>query len=97
MTDKAFIKKRGLSRSSDSFALENEIAKKFRLTTEKSSERGTLITGNKEEFRKLEPAGFRVKIFPDSNIIEIGSYRIDVEKEPPEVPVRITNSRKFKR
>jgi hypothetical protein len=89
LTDKAFIKKRGVFRSSNAFSLENETATKFGLAVEKNSPQGTLISGNRKQFRNIESEGFRVKILPDTNILEIGSYRIDIEKGPPEVPLEL--------
>jgi subtilisin family serine protease len=96
LTDKAFIKKRGLSRSSDAFSLENETATKFGLAVEKSSSEGTLISGNREQFRNIESEGFRVKILPNTNILEIGSYRIDTEKESHDISSGISFTENFK-
>jgi hypothetical protein len=85
MTDKALIKKRGISRSSDAFSLENKTAIKFGFSVEKSSPEGTLISGEKEQFRKLESEGFRVKVLPATNILRVGSYEIDIEKGLTEI------------
>jgi len=97
LTDKAFIKKRGLARSSEAFSLENDTAKKFGLSVEKSSPEGTLISGNREQFRNIESEGFRVKILPNTNILEIGSFRIDTEKESHGVSAGISLTENFKK
>ncbi|HSF50331.1 MAG TPA: hypothetical protein VLA74_06175 [Nitrososphaeraceae archaeon] len=58
---------------------------KFGFSVEKSSPEGTLISGEKEQFRKLESEGFRVKVLPATNILRVGSYEIDIEKGLTEI------------
>ena len=97
MTDKAYIKKRGVSRSADAFALENQTANKLGFTVEKNTQDGTLISGDKEQFRKIESEGYRVKVLPNTNILEIGSYRIDTEKAPHNMSEGMSFTENFKK
>jgi hypothetical protein len=68
--------------------LENNIAKKYGFQIEKNFSSGTLISGdNLEELSKIEAEGYRVKNYPDTNILNIGLSSIDSEKEElPDLP-----------
>ncbi len=48
---------------------------------------GMLVRGTDSQFEALEAAGFRVKLLPDTNLLRIGRYTIDVETDAePDVP-----------
>jgi hypothetical protein len=48
---------------------------------------GVLVRGTDSQFEALEAAGFRVKLLPDTNLLRIGRYTIDVETDAePDVP-----------
>jgi subtilisin family serine protease len=48
---------------------------------------GVLVRGTDAQFEQLEAAGFRVKLLPDTNLLRIGRYTIDVETNAePDVP-----------
>jgi hypothetical protein len=89
MTDKAFISKRGNSRNQDTFSTESEMARKYGFVPLMSYEHGTIIDkGTPEEYKKLEKEGYRVKIIPKAEILDIQSsgYYIDTEKGLPSIP-----------
>ncbi len=50
---------------------------------------GTLISGTDKQYAALEDRGYRVKLLPDTNILTVGSYRIDIEKGEPKVPASL--------
>jgi subtilisin family serine protease len=50
---------------------------------------GTLIHADRQQLAQLEEQGFRVKMLPDRNILGVGSYRIDVEAGPPDLPTEL--------
>ncbi|HEU4448145.1 MAG TPA: S8 family serine peptidase [Nitrososphaeraceae archaeon] len=89
MTDKAFITKRGSARNQDTFSLENEAAQKYGFVPLMSYEHGTIIDkGTPDEYKKLEKEGYRVKIIPKAEILDIqaAGYYIDTEKGLPDIP-----------
>ena len=48
---------------------------------------GVLVRGTDGQYEALEAAGFRVKLLPDTNLLRIGRYTIDVETDAvPDVP-----------
>src|SRR5262245_38630533 len=48
---------------------------------------GVLVRGTDSQFEALEDAGYRVKLLPDTNLLRIGRYTIDVETAAePDVP-----------
>ena len=48
---------------------------------------GMLVRGTDRQFKALEAAGYRVKLLPDTNLLRIGRYTIDVETDAePDVP-----------
>src|SRR5262245_18239393 len=48
---------------------------------------GMLVRGTDSQFEQLEAAGYRVKVLPDTNLLRVGRYTIDVETgAEPEVP-----------
>ncbi len=88
MVDKAILTWRGGGRSVRALAQETAAADRVGAARELATPTGTIISGSDEQFRELESQGYRVKVLPDTNILRIGRYRIDVERaEPaPEVP-----------
>ena len=48
---------------------------------------GAIVRGTDAQFEALQAAGFRVKLLPDTNLLHIGRYTIDVEAGVvPDVP-----------
>ena len=48
---------------------------------------GALVRGTDVQYEALQAAGFRVKLLPDTNLLHIGRYTIDVETDAvPKVP-----------
>ncbi|WP_148685689.1 S8 family serine peptidase [Candidatus Nitrosocosmicus hydrocola] len=87
MVDKALITKRDASRTEESVNAEMNVAEKFGFKVEKKLSHGTLVTmDNKSQLSNLEKEGFRVKIFPDMDVLQIGLSTINVEKNLIDVP-----------
>lgn len=92
MTDKAFISKRGQARNQDTFSSESETAQKYGFVPLMSYEHGTIIDkGTPDEYRQLEKEGYRVKIIPKAEILDIQSagYYINTEKGLPDIPLEL--------
>ena len=64
-------------------------AESLGLTVEASPPHATLVSGSAKQYAELEAQGFRVKVLPDTNILSVGSYRIDVEAAAPKVPAAL--------
>ena len=99
MTDKAFITKRGYARNQETFSLENETAQKYGFVPLMSYEHGTVIDkGTPEEYKKLEKEGYRVKIIPKAEILDLEAvgYYIDTEKGLPDIPSELQIPESFK-
>ncbi|HEX2085500.1 MAG TPA: S8 family serine peptidase [Solirubrobacteraceae bacterium] len=47
---------------------------------------GALIRADRRRLRRLEGLGFRVKVLPDTDVLNVGAFRIDVTKAPPKIP-----------
>ena len=58
---------------------------------------GTLVSGKEENFAELEKQGYRVKLLPDTNILEVGSYRIDIERGAPKTPLKLRVPKKLEK
>lgn len=89
MSHKALIKRRDVPRTEEAAAVESSEVEKLGLSVEQRLPHGTLVSGDEKQFAALEAQGFRVKLLPDTNILEVGSYRIDIEKAPPKVPANL--------
>lgn len=89
MTTKAIITRRGASRTKGVAMTEASEVTERGFTVEHHLPQGTLIKGKEVQYGKLEAEGYRVKLLEDTNILEIGSYRIDTEKAPPKVPSKL--------
>lgn len=92
MADRAFISKRGHARNQDTFSMESEDAQKHGFVPLMSYEHGTIIDkGTPDDYRKLEKEGYRVKIIPKAEVLDIQSagYYIDTEKGLPEIPPQL--------
>ena len=86
MSHKAVITRRGVPRSETTAATESTEAESLGLTVEGQLPQGTLVSGTERRYAALEAEGYRVKLLPDTNILEVGRYRIDTEKKAPAVP-----------
>lgn len=86
MATKAILNRRGATRSLAVAAHESAAAEQQGLTVEHRLPQGTLVSGDETQYAAMEQQGYRVKLLPDTNLIEVGSYRIDVEAAPPVVP-----------
>src|SRR4030095_10677189 len=57
------------------------------IVAEADTPAGMLVRGSDDQFEALEAAGYRLKLLPDTNLLVIGRYTIDVEKDAePGVP-----------
>ena len=86
MATKAILNRRGAARSLAAAAHASAEAEQQGLTVEHRLPQGTLVSGDEAQYAVLEQRGYRVKLLPDTNLLEVGSYRIDTEAAPPEVP-----------
>jgi subtilisin family serine protease len=59
------------------------------VTVEFETTAGTLVRGTDAQYMALEAQGFRVTVLPDTNLLRIGQYVIDVETREPDVPTRL--------
>jgi subtilisin family serine protease/Mg-chelatase subunit ChlD len=86
MSTRAVVAKRGVTRNEKNTADElttiGEIG--FRVITVLPY--GILIEGSLDGYQTLERRGFFVKVYFDTNLLQVGSYTIDIDKEPPELP-----------
>jgi len=97
MSHKALITRRDAPRTEAEAAAESAEAENLGLTVEQNLPHGTLVSGEEKKFTALEKQGFRVKLLPDTNILEVGSYRIDIEKAPPKVPPNLQVPKKLEK
>jgi hypothetical protein len=68
---------------------ENTEAQIMGLDVELNLPQGALVSGDIEKFKEIESKGFRVKIIEPTNILEIGSYKIDIENESVQIPEKL--------
>lgn len=93
MVDKALITFR--DRPMDSTAIKIAINMLFphnHYNIEKILSNGILLRGEQKLLSALENKGFRVKLLPETNILEIGSYKIDINQLPPVIPLDLSIS-----
>src|SRR5215212_343714 len=83
MSTKALITRRGAPGPATEGA-EGLAAARRGLNVEGVLPQGTLIREGEERYAELEAQGFRVKLLPDTNILEVGAYRIDTEASTAE-------------
>ena len=53
---------------------------------EQTTPQGVLMSGEPHQLSALEGQGFRVKLLPETNILQVGNYRINIDLPPPAVP-----------
>lgn len=82
MANKAMITRRGGSRGATTAALESLEAENLGLTVEQRMPHATLVSGDDRQLAALEAQGYRVKMLSDTDILQVGSYQIDIEKPP---------------
>jgi Mg-chelatase subunit ChlD len=85
LAQKAVIARRG-ARGVEAFALESRDAAGAGLKVERELWQGTLVSGDEKRLAALEKRGYRVKLLPDTNLLRIGAYRIDIGRRGPKVP-----------
>jgi subtilisin family serine protease len=88
--DKLLISRRGISETEESFRFDLE-SRGFQVERSTGG-RLLVIPGDSEDslsssIEGLESAGYRVKLLPNTNILEVGSYRIDIEAATEEIDV----------
>ena len=76
--DRAVISWRGGARTEASETLERAEAERNGLSVEATLAGGTLVSGDAKSLSALEGRGIRVKLLRDTNVLNIGSNRIDV-------------------
>lgn len=86
MSHKALITRRGAPSAETARATESAEAESAGCKVEHHLPHGTLVRGKEQDYAKLEKQGYRVKFLPDTNILAVGSYRINVERGAPKVP-----------
>ncbi len=97
MTTKAMITRRGgASRNESLAASEGLAAESLGLTVEQQLPHATLVSGEDQQLAALEAQGFRVKLLPETEILEVGSYRIDVN-QPPKLPAKLSVPKKLEK
>ena len=87
MAEKALVTLR--RRPTDSAAAESALsvpADRAGLNVEQTTPEGVLISGESQQLSALESQGFRVKVLPETNILQVGNYRINIDLPPPAVP-----------
>jgi subtilisin family serine protease len=87
MAEKALVTLR--RRPTDSAAAESAVsvpADRAGLNVEQTTPEGVLISGESQQLSALESQGFRVKVLPETNILQVGNYRINIDLPPPAVP-----------
>jgi len=89
MTTKALITRRDISRTEATAALESSEAENLGLTVEQQLPQGILVSGSEEQYVALESLNYRVKLLPDTNILSVGAYRIDIETSSPQVQAEL--------
>jgi subtilisin family serine protease len=82
MSIKAVITKPSKPRNNVELEHESREAEEMGCKVEYNLPQGLLVSGDKPVFKELEKRGYRVKILPDTNIIDVGSYRINIKAEP---------------
>ena len=50
---------------------------------------GVIVSGTDAQYRALEEQGLRVKALPDTTLLGVGRYVIDVTANPPDVPAAL--------
>jgi hypothetical protein len=86
MSNKALITRRAGS-SEDRTPAAAIADMRQRVILEAETPAGALVRGTDAQYEALQAAGFRVKLLPDTNLLHIGRYTIDVETDiVPQVP-----------
>lgn len=88
MAQKALITRRGVD-TGESVRLAAAEAGRLGMALEQELPQGMLIRGTPKQFAEIEKRGFRVKLLENTNILEVGSYRIDIETAAPRVPANL--------
>jgi hypothetical protein len=87
MSNKALITLRPGTAPEPARAPELPAVQAMGVVPEADTPAGMLVRGTDSQFEALEAAGFRVKVLPDTNLLRIGRYTIDVETDAePDVP-----------
>ena len=87
MSNKALITRRTGATSEPATAAVLSAEQGRGVVPEADTPAGVLVRGTDRQFEALEAAGYRVKLLPDTNLLRIGRYTIDVEtKAEPDIP-----------
>jgi Mg-chelatase subunit ChlD len=89
MSDKALITRRGGLQTEAAIGLESIAAEGLGVTVEGHLPHATLVSGTEKQYAALEAQGFRVKLLTETNILEVGSYRINIETGAPKIPAEL--------
>lgn len=89
MSDKALITRRGGLHTEAARATDSIEAEGLGLKVEEQLPHATLVSGTEAQYAALEAQGFRVKLLPETNILEVGSYRINIKAGAPNVPANL--------
>jgi subtilisin family serine protease len=88
MTTKAIITRRGFPQSDAIAASAAAEAEVMGLRVEHRLPQGLLVRGEEDQYDRLAKQGYRVKLLRDTNVMDVGAYRIDTEGTLPRVPAR---------
>lgn len=86
MTTKALVTRRGAAAPEQARATERSAAIGLNMMVEHELPHASLVRGTPEDLQALEAQGFRVKLLPDTNILQIGQHRIDIEAGAARLP-----------
>jgi hypothetical protein len=86
MATRAIITPRGDTRAEGAGAALRGDAERSRLRVEHALPHGTLVSGDDADLDAMERRGYRVKRLKDTNLLQVGRYRIDVEGAAPPLP-----------
>ncbi len=88
MTSRALVAKRIPSGVPHDFAREAADVAALGLTVLHFLPHGLVVEGSSVQYKALGLAGFRVKLFPDTHLLRVGRYTIDITAVgPPVLPV----------
>lgn len=83
MSQKALISRRSASVTEETATLLSDEARDFGFEVEADAPGISIVKlTDEQQAAELEASGFRVKLLPETNILDVGDYRIDTEASP---------------
>lgn len=87
MSEKALVTPRSPTPLENFSDLVQTEADDIGITVEQQFSQGTLVNAETSQLNDLEARGFRVKTLPETNILHVGNYRLNIESAPPSLPI----------